>query len=128
MSELFKIKNKMNLIMVSCHRFENFNDVKTLVNEISNACNRYNSFKILIHNYSNQHLSPLHCVLIVEYFQNAGITKHHKIALVTPKKDQINDKDKFLVTVALNRGWDNIKIFAELDDAKQWLGINNQNF
>jgi UDP-N-acetylglucosamine 2-epimerase len=122
MSELFEIKNKMNSIIVSCHRFENFNDVKTLVNEISNACNRYNSFKILIHNYSAQHLSPLHCVLIVEYFQNAGITQHHMIALVNPMKDHIDDKDKFLVTVAMNRGWDNIKIFAELDDAKQWLG------
>ena len=125
MSELFEIKNKMNFIIVSCYRFENFNDVKTLVNEISNACNRYNSFKILIHNYSNQHLSPLHCVLIVEHFQNAGITKHHMIALVNPKKDH---KDEFLVTAALNRGWNNIRIFVELDDAKQWLGMNKQNF
>ena len=122
MSQLFEIKNKMNLIIVSCYRFENFNDVKTLVSEISNACNRYNSFKILIHNYSTQHLSPLHCVLIVEYFQNAGITKHHMIALVNPLKDHIDDKDKFLITAAMNRGWDNIKIFVELDDAKQWLG------
>ncbi|MCP4371048.1 MAG: hypothetical protein GY797_23480 [Deltaproteobacteria bacterium] len=126
MSKLFEIKNKINFILVSCYKFKNFNDVKTLVNEISNACNRYNSFKILIHNFSTQHLSPLHCVLIVEYFENAGITKHHLIALVNPVKDhpvkdQMDDKDKFLVTVAMNRGWDNIKIFAELDDAKQWL-------
>jgi len=125
MSELFKIKNKNNFIIVSCYRFKKFNDVKTLVNEISNACNRYNCFKILIHNYSNQHLSPLHCVLIVEHFQNAGITEHHMIALVNPKKDH---KDEFLVTVALNRGWNNIRIFVELDDAKQWLRMNNQNF
>ena len=122
MSQLFEIKSKMNFIIVSCYRFENFNDVKTLVNEISNACNRYNSFKILIHNYSTQHLSPLHCVLIVEYFENAGITKHHMIALVNLIKAHIDDNDKFLVTAAMNRGWDNIKIFAELDDAKQWLG------
>ena len=122
MSELFEIKNKMNFIIASCYGFENFNDVKTLANEISSACNRYNCFKIVIHNYSTQHLSPLHCVLIVEYFENAGITKHHMIALVNPIKDHIDNIGKFLVTVAMNRGWDNIKIFAELDDAKQWLG------
>ena len=123
MSQLFEIKKKMNFILASCYRFKNFNDVKTLVNEISNACNQYNSFKSLIHNYSTQHLSPLHCGLIVEYFENAGITKHHMIALVNLIKAHIDDNDKFLVTAAMNRGWDNIKIFAELDDAKQWLGI-----
>ena len=115
----------MNFIILSCYRFKKFNDIKTMLNEISNACNRCNSFKILIHNYSNQHLSPLHCVLIVEYLKNAGVTKHHMIALVNPKKDLI---DEFLVTVALNRGWNNIRIFVELDDAKQWLRMNNQNF
>ena len=121
MSELFEIKNKKDFIVVSCYRFENFNDVKTLVKEISNVCRQYNSFKILIQNYSRQHLSSIHCVLIVEYLKDAGITQHHKIALVKPLKTQMDDKNEFLITVAMNRGWYNIKFFNELSKAKMWL-------
>ena len=121
MSELYEIKNNIDFIKVNCFGFKNFNDVKTLVNEISNTSIQHNSFKILIQNYSAQHLSPLNCVLIVKYLKDAGITKHHMIALVNPLKNHINDKDELLVTVAMNRGWYNIKVFSELEKAKLWL-------
>ncbi len=121
MSEIFKIEKNLDFIKVNCYGFENFNDLKILVDKISNACTQYNNDKILIQNYSMQHLSPIYCVLVVKYLKAAGITKHHMIALINPLKDRINDDDEFLITVARNRGWYNIKIFNGLDNAKLWL-------
>jgi len=121
MSELYEIENNTVFITVNCFAFKNFSDVELLVKQIASSCAKYNRNRILIQNYSGQQLSPLYCILIIKILKDAGITEKHMLAIVNPLKNYLNNDDKFLVTVAMNRGWYNIKVFETIDNARKWL-------
>ena len=53
-------------------------------------------------------------------YDNAGVTRSSRMAVVIPKSREMQSLAEFYETVCLNRGW-NVRLFETRDEAVSWL-------
>ena len=90
--------------------------------QIVEACDKFECFNILVLAYLENSLSTMENFDLYEMFVEVGFSRKHRMAWVDQNPDTY-DSTSFAETVLINR---NIaaRLFREVEDAKQWLLSN----
>lgn len=91
-----------------------------LWHEIIKVCDQHHCYKVLGIGESTRPMPVMDAMNHEKLFRDFSINRKYKIAWVELNKDAVGSV-RFLETVLLNRGMLNGKLFADVEEAKQWL-------
>ncbi len=87
--------------------------------QIVGACDKYECFNVLVLAYLENSLSTVENYDLSAMFTEVGFSSKHRMAWVDQNPDTF-DSTYFAETVLHNRGF-SVRLFREVEDAKQWL-------
>lgn len=95
-------------------------DSKNMWIELLAICTEKEIKKVLAVSKLTGRLGAVPMFNIVDHVVKYGISRQYKLAYVDLNPESLID-NKFGETVAYNRGYQFIKVFGEIDPAKEWL-------
>ena len=95
---------------------------RQIMQQIVEACDKFECFKILVIAYLENSLSTFENFDLYEMFVEVGFSRKHSMAWVDQNPDTY-DSTSFAETVLKNRSVA-ARLFREVEDAKQWLLSN----
>jgi hypothetical protein len=117
---LFKYRRESDIAVIILEGEKSYNEAKDVWVRIMQTIQQDNPSAVLVYDNSINRINVVDVMSLERFLQDIKFTRVHKVAIIDAdqRQDGIN---QFGETVAINRGWYNIKVFKEETQAREWL-------